>query len=84
MGVQAIQSENSGVITVVPPAPVVVVIVALINLSLFSFLLPLWIAHKRLKMTCPKYNSPAPINQFKEYLTTNCVFLTKNQHFNIV
>jgi hypothetical protein len=79
--------------SVVPPAPVivvvivvivVVVVVALIDLSLSSFLLPLWIAHKYLKTTHPECNGPAPINRFEEYLVTNRVLLTENQHFSVV
>jgi hypothetical protein len=63
--------------SVIPPAPVVVV-VALIDLSSSSFLLPPWIAHKRLKTTHPECNGPAPIDRFKEYLATNRVPLTEN------
>ena len=65
-------------ISVVSPAPVVVVVIALIDLSSSSFLLPLWIAYKHLKTTHPECNSLAPINRFKEYLATNYVPLTKN------
>ena len=72
----------------VPLAPVfvvvVVVVVALIDLSSSSFLLPSWIAHKRFKTTHPECNCPAPIDRFEEYLATNRVLLTENQHFDVV
>ena len=65
---------------VIPPAFVVVVIVvvALINLSLFSFLLLLWIAHKRLKTTYPEYNGLVLINYFEEYLVPTVYLLRTN------
>jgi hypothetical protein len=70
--------------SVVPPAPAVVVVIALIDLSSSSFLLPPWIAYKRLKTTYPECNDAAPIDRFEEYLATNRVPLTENQHFDIV
>jgi hypothetical protein len=77
----------------VPPAPVVVVVVvALIDLSLSSFLLLVTRekiytsarAHKRLKTTHPKCNGPALIDRFEEYLATNRILLIENQHFDVV
>ena len=73
--------------SVVPPAPViVVVVVTLIDLSLSSFLLPVIRekvytsarTHKCLKMTYLKCNGLAPIGRFKGYLATNHVLLIKN------
>ena len=83
--------------SVVPPAPViavivVVAIVALIDLSLSSFLLLVIRekiytsarAYKRLKTTHPECNDAAPIDRFEEYLATNRVPLTENQHFDVI
>ena len=71
-------------ISVVPPAPAAVVVITLIDLSSSSFLLPPWITYKRLKTTHPECNGAAPIDCFKEYLATNRVPLTENQHFDVV